>query len=203
MKSQILAAIDPQYLINYRKIGASLAVTGLALGVSFALAKTGVASTVSPALPALVFSGLFGGIVPALLSALIISVYTHLLLPSDLLARVLVVNLSYLGTALLIAYYHVQIRQHDTLNGNIDRLKLAIQAEDNNLGIVKNLLDRWDDYTADGHRNQVRQLWMAMSDNRHHLAHLAALVFGWHAIRREMDETQRRAETPAGGRVEK
>lgn len=198
MRYQILAAIDPQYLFNWRKIGTSVGVTGIALGVSYGLAHFGVASTVSPALPALVFAGLFGGIVPALLTAIIISIYAHLLLPSDLVGRVMVVNASYLATALLIAYYHVQIRQHDTLNGNIDRLKLAIEAEDNNLAMARNLLDRWDDFTTEGHKNQVKHLWLAMSDNRHHLAHLAALVFGWRAIRREMDETQRRAEAMAG-----
>lgn len=189
MKSTLLQIIDYR-LASPRRIAAAACVTGGGLLVSYALSEMGLGRTVAPALPVLVWSGLFGGLVPAVISMLMIAVYSHLLLAATDLGRSAVVNVSYAATVAVLAWYYIKIHRYDSLNGNLARLQLAMEAEDNNIAIATEMDRRWPETPDSERREMLRRLLLAMADNRHHLAHLSTLVFGWMAIRREIDATE-------------
>lgn len=139
------------------------------IAIAFELSPTS-----APSFVGIVLASYIGGLVPGIIAALLVGIDQHLIV--DDLSRTIVVNFSAMAIAVIVGVLQRRARMVDTLNGNLERLRTTVKACDS-------LLTAWDDYSDKGRKNQVVIV-------RHHISHLATLVFGWKAIRKEMDETQ-------------
>ncbi len=169
---------------EWRQLAMAVLATAAALMTSQFLADTGIGLTLAPALVALIYSGAVGGLVPALVAAVMIGIYSHIILSQDL-GRAIVVNSSYLGGALLLGWLESRARLADKINGNIARLKSA-------LDITAGLIDDWRGLTDEQRFEQIVLI-------RHHLAHLVTIIAGWRVIRREILDTQAKVKKKGFG----
>lgn len=169
---------------EWRQLALAVLATAAALAASQLLADTGIGLTLAPALVALIYSGAVGGLVPALVSAVMIGIYSHIVLSQDL-GRAIIINSSYLGGALLLGWLESRARMADRINGNIARLKSA-------LNITDGLIDDWRILTDEQRFEQIVLI-------RHHLAHLATIIAGWRVIRREIVDTKAKVKKKGFG----
>lgn len=169
---------------EWRQIALSVLATAIALMISRFLATTGIGLTLAPALVALIYAGAIGGLVPAVVAAVVIGIYSHIALSQDL-GRAIVVNSSYMGGALLLGWLEARARLADRINGNVVRLKSS-------LSIADGLIDDWRVLTDEQRFEQLVLI-------RHHIAHLVTIIAGWRVIRREIVETQAEAKKKGFG----
>lgn len=169
---------------EWRQLALAVLATAAALTISQLLADTGIGLTLAPALVALIYTGAIGGLVPALVAAVMIGIYSHIALSQDL-GRAIVVNSSYLGGALLLGWLETRARLADRINGNLDRLKLA-------LNITDGLIDNWRGLTEEQQFERIVLI-------RHHLGHLVTIIAGWRVIRREILDTKSQAKKKGFG----
>lgn len=132
--------------------------------------------TVALAFVPLVWSAYTGGLVPALISAALITGFVTIDYLPDY-NRIGQVSASVLMIALMVGYlkHHAELSQ--SLNGNLKRLREAVE-------LTRRLKTEWADLSDSGRYKLVDSL-----EDR--LGNLAALVFGWHSIRIEQEHIKR------------
>jgi hypothetical protein len=153
-----------------------------------------VGYSLAPAFVILAFSVYCGGWICGILSAGQITVYELFLWGDVPVGRIGIVIGSVWIMVFLIALLNERASLIDAQSALMDHLKKAMLSEDDNIGQLKNLLNHWADLSDTTREQTLRAVILRMADNRHDLAHLATLVFGWHAIRAEMEETMQKAE---------
>lgn len=124
----------------------------------------------------LVWSAYAGGLAPALASAVVIVAYTVLAYPPDY-NRLGQVAVSALAIALMVGYLKRHAELSQSLNGNLKRLRETVE-------LVQRLKVEWADLSDSG-----RYKLVGLIEDK--LGNLAALVFGWHSIKEEMEHTKK------------
>lgn len=124
--------------------------------------------TMAPAFVVLVYAAYSGGLRAGLVAATIISAYDLWRLWPDDVSRAVIVGTSCFGVAVMVGLLQRKAVLVDTLNGNIARLKQAIEYLDS-------LLGGWYAMNDPERRDRVRIV-------REHLSTLATLVVGWRRL---------------------
>lgn len=151
--------------------------------------------SVAPAFVILAYAA-YSGLVAGSSAAGLLTVYSLWLalvygVPAGRTATVLV---SAWAVVLVISTLQARASLIDTKSNLMAYLMKAMLAEDDNISQLKSLLEHWPNLSHETREQTLRAVILRAADNRHHLAHLTTLVFGWAAIRAEMDETARMAK---------
>ncbi len=152
--------------------------------------------SLAPAFVIVVFAVYCGGWLCGNLSAGLVTGYELILWSNGDVstARSLTVSISAWLIVLLVGLLNDRAALVDNASSLLARLNLAIEAEDDNIKSAGAILF-WIDRQHEGEeqllqiRVMLEQLHRRMSENRHHLAHLVTLVFGWLAIKKEIDKS--------------
>lgn len=190
-----------------RLLRAAPAWTGPALMGGFLAAATWaglglqVQFSVAPAFVILAYA-VYSGLAPGAVAAGLLT--GHSLILAGLYGavsaeRTAVVVASAWAIVLLIGTLQARASLIDTKSNLMAYLMKAMLAEDDNISQLQQLLANWPNITNQTREQTLRAVILRAADNRHHLAHLTTLVFGWAAIRDEMDETIKMAKDWSNG----
>lgn len=135
----------------------------------------GLGFTAALAFIPLVWSAYRAGLFPAMASSVIIAIFAAAIYPPDY-SRTVQVIITAVLISLMVGYlkHHAELSQ--SLNGNLKRLRESLE-------LVRRLKYEWADLSDSGRYKLVDAI-----ENK--LAQLATLVWGWHSIRVEIDETR-------------
>ena len=133
---------------------------------------------------AIVWTAYIGGLLPTIISLIIILITMGIIYPPDY-GRLIQSGLSITLIGTMVIALKRKALMTESLNGNIKRLKES-------LDITRDLLINWDDMSDNGRQKRVRLI-------EDKLGNLAALVYGWHKIRQEIDETKAEFDHDSSG----
>lgn len=131
------------------------------------------------ALVALTWTAYISGIVPTVISSVIIVAFMSADYPPDY-SRLVQGVLTVIFTGSLVIILKRQAVFSQTLNGNLKKLGES-------LNITRSLLDNWADLSDAGRYKRIQLI-------EDKLGNLAALVHGWHSIHKEIEETRAELE---------